>query len=93
MTLRWSDGRASLGPIADVNFVLEPNCPLCETPGTWRREGQFLLIDCEPCGPFAVERNAPFPTPLEGGALRIARIELQTLRGLGGPEVRPLFRP
>ena len=90
--IRWSDGSPSLGPVSDVNFVLEPNCPLCETPGRWRREGQFLLIDCEPCGPFAIDRRGPFPTPLTFEALRIARVELQTMRAAAGPTLRPLYR-
>lgn len=93
--LRWSNGDPVSTPASgdDVNFALEPGCPLCLTPGRWTRKGAFLLIDCESCGQFAVERNAPFPTPLEGDALRVARIELQTLRGLGGPANRPLLRP
>jgi hypothetical protein len=76
----------------DVNFVLEPVCPLCEVPARWSGGEAMLLIDCNDCGAYAIDQGGPFPTPLEGEALRIARVELETMRAIAGPGLHPIYR-
>jgi hypothetical protein len=93
MTIRWHDGSPSLGPTADVNFPLEPACPLCEEPGRWTRVGVFVEIDCPECGAFAVDGSRAWPRRLEGEELRMTRVELATARAIAGPGLRPVVTP